>query len=117
MYAGRESVQEVAAMAAHLPRGGAVGEWFGGELAVTAETAAVWELSHITAQVNSSKKIKPREFPEGVRERDRKAEFAAAMAAKYRRKRGRDVEERASEIEVDGDKPVSQVGTDSEPRQ
>ncbi|WP_156316588.1 hypothetical protein [Leucobacter japonicus] len=75
-------------MAAHLPRGGAVGEWYGGILAVTAETEAVWENTYVLSQVNSKKKLKPRPMPEGIREQKRKSDRAAVMAAKYRRKRG-----------------------------
>lgn len=88
MYAGREDVLEVADMAANLPRGGAVGEWFGGALAITGEVEALWELSHILAQVNSKKKVKPRAMPDGVREQVRKRERAAIMAAKFRKKYG-----------------------------
>lgn len=61
-----------------------MGEWFGGELAVTAETASLWELSHILAQVNSKKKIKPRPMPDGVRDAERKREQALAKARRYR---------------------------------
>lgn len=78
----------VANCAAHLPRGGAVGEYYGGQLAVTAEVESLWEVSYILAQVNSKKKLKPREMPAGVREQERKAKYAAVMAAKYKRKRG-----------------------------
>lgn len=88
MWAGRESIREVSDMAAHVPRGGAVGEWYGGQLAVTAETEAVWENTYVLSQVNSKKKIQPRQMPEGVREQKRKSDRAAVMAAKYRRKRG-----------------------------
>ncbi len=86
MWAGRISVVEVADCAAHIPRGGAVGEWFGGFYAVTAEVEAVWELSHILAQVNSKKKVKPREMPEGVRDREARAAKAAARAEKWLRR-------------------------------
>lgn len=85
---GRRSARAVANATAHLPRGGAVGEWYGGRLAITAETEALWELTHTLAQVNSKKKIKPRPMPEGVSAQKRKSDRAAIMAAKYRRKRG-----------------------------
>lgn len=41
MYAGWESVREVADMAANLPRGSAVYEWLGGWGAVSAEDEAL----------------------------------------------------------------------------
>ena len=84
LYSGRRSVRAVANAAAHFPRGGAVGEWFGGHVAVTAETEAMWELAHILAQVNSKKKIKPRPMPDGVRDAEKKRAHALARAKKYR---------------------------------
>ena len=88
MWAGRRSVWAVANAAAHVPRGGAVGEWFGGPMAVTAEVESLWELTHVLAQVNSKKKIKPRPMPDGVRDQVQKSERAQLMAEKFRRKRG-----------------------------
>lgn len=61
-------MRAVANAAAHLPRGGAVGEWYGGVLAVSAETEALWELTYTVAQVNSQKKLKPRPLPKGIRD-------------------------------------------------
>ena len=88
MHAGLENVAEVAALAAHLPAGGAVAEWFGGQGALTQETAALWELAYITMVVNAEKpgKVKPPKYPEGVRDQQRKADFAAKQAEKYRRR-------------------------------
>lgn len=90
MWAGLEDVREVADMAAHLPRGGAVGEWFGGMMAVTAEVEAVWELSYISAMAatDKPKKVKPRPYPEGVRSQQRKTDYAVSMAEKFRSKHG-----------------------------
>lgn len=86
MWAGRESVQEVADYSANLPRGGAVGEWFGGRLAVTGEVESLWELSHILAQVNSQKKLKPRAMPEGVRDSELRRAKALEKALRYKAK-------------------------------
>lgn len=94
MYAGCEGVLEVAAMVAHMPRGGAIGEWFGGALAITAEVEALWEQAYILTVVNSDKpkKVKPRPMPEGVRDREereaKKRAHAVRMAEKYRRRYG-----------------------------
>ncbi|KUF05699.1 hypothetical protein AUL38_16015 [Leucobacter sp. G161] len=88
LYSGRKSVRAVSNAAAHLPRGGAVGEWYGGELAVPDQVAAVWENTHVLAQANSEKKIKPRELPVGVREVERTRELALAKARRYRARRG-----------------------------
>lgn len=88
MRAGMIPVLTVANCAAHLPRGGAVGEWVGGAMAITAETEALWEIAHITAQVNSKKKLKPRPMPEGVREQQRKLERRAEQMRRWRAKHG-----------------------------
>lgn len=93
MYAGNEDVLEVAHMAAHMPSGGAVGEWYGGAIAVSAEVLALWELSHIVAQVNSEKKVKPRAMPEGVRDAEHKRAKALDKAARYKLERERRVTE------------------------
>lgn len=94
IYDGSEDVIEVSNMVAHMPRGGAIGEWLGGPMAVTAEVEALWENTYILTAVNSEKpkKVKPREFPEGIRtiqEREaRKAKHATRMAEKFRAKYG-----------------------------
>ena len=88
LWEGRKSVRAVSSAAAHLPGGGAVGAWFGGELAVSDVVAALWENTHVLAQVNSEKKIKPREMPVGLREEERAREIAVAKARRYRAKRG-----------------------------
>lgn len=88
MWDGLRTVWSVASCAGNMPRGGAVGEWFGGELAVTAETEALWEITYVLAQVNSKKKIKPRPMPDGVRDAVRKREQAMAKARLYRSRRG-----------------------------
>lgn len=87
MWAGKESVREVSDYAANLPRGGSVGEWFGGSLAVSAEVEAVWELTHVLAQVNSKKKIKPRPMPVGVRDEKRKVSLRDARLRHQRNKK------------------------------
>lgn len=84
--AGKEDLLEAAHCAAHIPRGGAVGEWYGGQLAITAEVEAAWEIAHVLVSVNSKKKVKPRPMPEGVRAVKAKGDRAVAMAEKYRQK-------------------------------
>lgn len=84
LYAGTEDVLEIAHMAAHLPSGGAVGEWFGGELALSVEVAAIRSLEFTTAQSQSPKKLKPPPLPEGVREGVRKREKALGKARRYK---------------------------------
>lgn len=88
LWSGRKSIRAVSSAAAHLPRGGAVGEWLGGEIAISKEVAALWENTHVLAQANSEKKIKPRPMPEGIRDAERKREQALAKARRYRAKRG-----------------------------
>ena len=99
LWSGRRSPRTVANAAAHLPRGGAVGEWVGGPMAVTAEVESTWEVSYVLAQANSKKNVKPREFPKGVREVERtrrersqrardRAKIMADMRAKLKAKPG-----------------------------
>lgn len=88
LWEGRRSVRAVSNAAAHLPKGGAVGQWYGGEIAVADVVAALWENTHTIAQVNSEKKIKPRPLPEGLRDAERKREQALAKARRYRARRG-----------------------------
>lgn len=85
MWDGSESVSDVADWAAHLPRGGAVGEWYGGALAITAETEAMWELTFTVAQVNSKKKLKPRAMPKGLRDVQASEKRKAAVQSKKAR--------------------------------
>ena len=89
LWEGRRSVRAVANATAHLPRGGAVGEWYGGRLAVSPETEALWENTHVLAQVNSKKKVKPRSMPEGVSKAQAKQRHVTKMAEKYIAKHGR----------------------------
>lgn len=86
--AGEEDLLEVAHCAAHLPRGGAVGEWYGGWLAVTAEVEATWENSHALLVVNSDKPktVKPRKPPEGVKYVQQRERDTLSRAAAWRRK-------------------------------
>lgn len=88
LWEGRRSVRAVSNAAAHLPNGGAVGQWYGGEIAVADVVAALWENTHTVAQVQSEKKIKPRALPVGLREEERIRELAMAKARRYRAKRG-----------------------------
>lgn len=68
-----------------MPRGGAVGEWFGGHLAITAETEAAWEISYVLAAVNSKKNsVKPRPMPKGLRDVE---QIQAEKAREVKKKR------------------------------
>lgn len=88
MYAGKESILEVADMVVQMPRGGALGEWFGGPAAVSAEVEAMWAVEYYSAVSVAAKpkKVKPREYPVGLRDAKVKADRAVQMAAKFRRK-------------------------------
>ena len=100
MRDGRRSVWSIASCAAHLPRGGAVGEWYGGELAISTEAAALWEQTHVLVQVNSKKTVKPRALPEGVRDGQRRRDLARTRAQQYRRKQASRGQKRAGEAET-----------------
>lgn len=88
MWDGRRTVWSVASCAGNMPRGGAVGEWYGGGLAVTAETEALWEITYVLAQVNSKKKVKPRPMPKGVREAEIRKKQRDEQHRRWRRKHG-----------------------------
>lgn len=81
-------MREVADYAAHLPRGGAVGEWFGGWLAVPAEVEALWENTHVLVMANSDKPktVKPRKPPEGVKFVQRREKQTLSKAEAWKRK-------------------------------
>lgn len=89
MYAGLEEPVEVAHMAVHMPRGGAVGEWFGGPSAITGEVEALWgvELAVARSSTDKPSKVKPPDYPEGVRVAVQKAAKAEAKAEAWLRRR------------------------------
>ena len=70
MRAGTIPVRLIANCIAHVPRGSAIGEYYGGALAITAETEALWEISYLIAKTNAKKpsSVKPRKMPIGVKE-------------------------------------------------
>lgn len=89
--AGETDLFELAHYAAHIPRGGAVGEWYGGELAISAEVEALWENTHVLVAVNSEKpgSVKPRKLPEGVKfARQRELETVSKAKQWARKHRG-----------------------------
>jgi hypothetical protein len=89
---GRVSIRTVADYAAHMPRGGALGQAVGGHMAVTAETDALWAVEYAVimsawgAAGGKGKKPKPREYPNGTAaekaERDRVIEAARRHRAR-----------------------------------
>ena len=90
-----------------------MGQFYGGWMAVSDEVAMLMNVNYTIAVTSTDKpkrvpKPKP---PEGVREMERKNAYAETMAEKFRRKhRGRDGEERQSELEHTGHQPVDAVG-------
>ncbi|MGW9021260.1 hypothetical protein ACWGOE_07250 [Leucobacter chromiiresistens] len=75
-------------MTMYLPRGSAVWEYYGGHLAITAETESLWLVEQATIAVASSKpeKVKPRPYPVGVREREETTEYVTSQAEAWRKK-------------------------------
>ncbi|WP_152424209.1 hypothetical protein [Leucobacter sp. UCD-THU] len=75
-------------MTAHLPRGSAVWEYYGGQRAITAETESLWLVEHATIAVASAKpdRVKPRPYPLGVREQERQQQYTTSQADAWRRK-------------------------------
>lgn len=74
--------------AAHLPRGGAVGEFYGGMMAIDPVVEALRYVEVYTARAVTDKpnRVKPRALPEGIRARQRAAKFAASQAEAWLRK-------------------------------
>lgn len=89
MWAGVESVVEVADLVAHLPRGSAVAEWCGGWGAVTAEEEALRRIEYVLVAVNSKSKPKPPKPPEGVRDTERASAERAREVEKKRARKAR----------------------------
>ena len=92
MYRGVLSVRRVSVLAAHLPRGSAVGERLGGAAAITAEVEAGWlveaalyKIQHAKAG-SKGKGPEMREYPLGVAAQSEKQDYAVSRAEAFRRK-------------------------------
>jgi len=92
MYRGRISPRKVSVMAAHLPRGGAVGDRLGGAMAVTPEVegswlveAALYRIAHGQAG-GKGKAPEMRDYPLGVAEQAEKNNYAVSRAEAFLRK-------------------------------
>ena len=92
MYRGRETVREVSVLAAHLPRGGAVGQRLGGPAAISDEAEAGWlveaalyKIAHSQAG-GKGKAPEMRDYPLGIAEQAQKATFTESRAEAFRRK-------------------------------
>jgi hypothetical protein len=92
MYRGILSVRKVAVMAAHLPRGSAVGQRLGGAAAITEEVEAGWLLEAAVYRIahgqagGKGKAPEMREYPLGVMQRAEKENYALSRAEAFRRK-------------------------------
>jgi hypothetical protein len=79
-------------MAAHLPRGSAVGERLGGSAAITAEVEAGWLVEAALYRIahgqagGKGKAPEMREYPLGVAEQAEKNNYAASRAEAFLRK-------------------------------
>lgn len=87
-WEGRVRPSALANMAVHLPRGSAVWQYYGGQLAITAETEAAWLIERATFAVASKEpdKVKPRPYPLGVEALQRQQEYTTSQAEAWRRK-------------------------------
>lgn len=90
IYSSRISIVTAANCAANIPNGSAVGQYYGGWLAVSDEVAALMNINYTIAVSNAEKpkKVPKPTPPEGVREMERKTDYAVSMAEKFRRKHG-----------------------------
>jgi len=92
MYRGILSVRKVSVMAAHLPRGGAVGERLGGAMAITPEVEGSWLVEAALYRVahaeggGKGKAPEMRDYPLGVAEMAEKQDYAVSRAEAFRRK-------------------------------
>lgn len=92
MYRGRVSVRKVSVLAAHLPRGGAVGARLGGAAAISEETEAAWLVETALYRISHAegggkgKAPEMRPYPPGVAEQAVKQDYAASRAEAFRRK-------------------------------
>jgi hypothetical protein len=85
-------VSTVADCAAHVPRGGAIGQAVGGAMAVTAETEALWGVEYavvMSAWLGKGQRPKPREYPEGTAAQKTKRDRVIAQARAYRARRSK----------------------------
>lgn len=91
MWTGREDPLEVAHYVAHMPRGGALGAWIGGESAITGEEDMLRWVEHAVwaSQSSKPKQVKPRPYPEGEYERQQRVERIKAGARRFKRRRRR----------------------------
>lgn len=91
MRAGAVPVLTVANCAAHIPNGGAVGQYYGGWLAVSDEVAALMQVNYTIAVTAAEKprRVPEPKPPEGVRELERKAGYAVSQAERFRAKHRR----------------------------
>lgn len=89
--AGEIDITTIANCAAHVPNGGAVGQYYGGWMGVSEEVATLMNINYTIAVSNAEKpkKVPKPTPPEGVRDMERKTDFAVSMAEKFRRKHGR----------------------------
>jgi hypothetical protein len=93
MHAGRVSVLTVADCAAHIPRGGAIGQAVGGAMAWTAEEDALWSLEHAivmsawAAAEGKGKRPEKRPYPEGTAAEAAKRDRVIAQAKAFRARR------------------------------
>lgn len=89
MWLGYEDAREIAAYVQHMPRGGALGAWLGGQMAVSDETDMLRLVEHAiwASQAEHPNKVKLRDYPEGEAERQRKLEIFRRNARRYKRRR------------------------------
>ena len=79
-------------MAAHLPRGGAVGQRLGGAAAITEEVEAGWLLEAAVYRIahgqagGKGKAPEMREYPLGVMQKAEKENYTLSRAEAFRRK-------------------------------
>ena len=90
IFSGRVGVMTAANCSANIPNGGAVGQYYGGWLAVSDEVAMLMNINYTIAVSNSDKpkRVPKPTPPDGVRDMERKTDYAVSMAEKFRSKHG-----------------------------
>lgn len=92
MYRGELTVRKVSVLVLHLPRGSQTWRAVGGRAAVTEEVESGWILEHTMRSIahgqagGKGKAPEMRDYPPGLEELSKKAEYTQSRAEAFRAK-------------------------------
>jgi hypothetical protein len=89
MWTGAEDPEDIATYVRHMPRGGALGVWLGGQSALTGEEDMLRWIEHAVwaSQSSKPKRVKPRPYPEGEHERQQRLERLRSGASRFKQRK------------------------------